>query len=375
VSPSVTGLPVVGMVGGGQLARMTHEAAGPLGLTLAVLVARPDDAAALVTPAVTVGAPDDPDAVARFAAGCDVLTFDHEHVPQHVLEGLRGPVRPGRSPLRLVQDKLLMRATLTEHGFPVPAWRRADSPQDVAEFAAGHGWPVVVKTPVGGYDGRGVWEVAGPAELPPAGWPLLVEERVGIERELAAVVARRPAGEVAAWPVVETVQQAGICVEVVAPAPGLCPSVADAAAAVARRIAEQFGVEGVLAVELFQAGDRLLVNELAMRPHNSAHWTIEGAVTSQFQQHLRAVLDWPLGDPSPTAPCTVMANVLGTPATRLADALPAVLGADPGARVHVYGKSPRPGRKLGHVTVCGPEVAETRARARRAARMLAGDGA
>jgi 5-(carboxyamino)imidazole ribonucleotide synthase len=375
VTHPVTGLPVVGMVGGGQLARMTHEAASALGLTLAVLAERPDDAAALVDPDVAIGAPDDPEAVAKFAAGCDVLTFDHEHVPAALLEALpprSPPVRPRPAALRLAQDKLAMRAALAGAGFPVPAWRRADHPGDVAAFAAGRGWPVIVKTPRGGYDGRGVFAVDGPAALPPAGWPLLVEEHVAIERELAAVVARRPSGQIAAYPVVQTVQRDGICVEVLAPAPDLPADLAEQAGALAGRLAGVLDVTGVLAVELFQTAGGLLVNELAMRPHNSAHWTIDGAVTSQFEQHLRAVLDWPLGDPAAGRPCTVMVNVLGTASTDLPAALPRALAAEPGARVHLYGKGVRPGRKLGHVTVCGSDPARTRERARRAARLLAG---
>ncbi|HMO10965.1 MAG TPA: ATP-grasp domain-containing protein, partial [Actinotalea sp.] len=184
-------------------------------------------------------------------------------------------------------------------------------------------------------------------------------------------------GELRAWQVVETVQRDGVCAEVVAPAPALDPTVAAQALVAATRVAEGLDVTGVLAVELFEVpgpegAPRVLVNELAMRPHNSGHWTIDGSVTSQFEQHLRAVLDLPLGDPSPRAPWAVMANVLGSTHERLTDALPQVLGADDGVRVHLYGKDVRPGRKLGHVTVTGADLADVRTRAVAAAATFQG---
>lgn len=363
------------MVGGGQLARMTAQAAIPLGLSLRVLAERSDDSAALVVPEVEIGAPDDLAALSRFAKGCDVLTFDHEHVPQDRLQALEAEgvlVRPGSSALLFAQDKLAQRRRLSDLGLPVPAFAEVHGPADVAAFGDGHGWPVVVKAVRGGYDGRGVWLVAEPPDQLP-GPHVYVEQRVPLVHELALQVARRPSGEMAAWPLVETVQHNGICVEVVAPAPRISPSLATEAERIARTIAEELGVVGVLAVELFEAPGGLVVNELAMRPHNSGHWTIDGARTSQFEQHVRAVLDWPLGDTSPTSPVAVMVNLLGGQTTDLVTTLPRALGAVPEAAVHLYGKHARPGRKLGHVTVTGHDLVEVRERARLAVSVLRGD--
>lgn len=364
-----TGLPVVGMVGGGQLARMTHQAAVALGQSLRVLVAGPADAAALVAPDVVVGRYDDLAALRRFAEGCDVLTFDHEHVPtEHlrvlVAEGVL--VHPGPDALRHAQDKLLMRQSLAELDVAVPPFRQVLRAEDAVSFGAEHGWPCVLKAARGGYDGRGVWMLDTPAgarrvvtERLAAGIPLLVEQYVAMRRELAVLVARSPLGQGAAWPVVQTVQREGICVEVLAPAPGLDSELGQTAQQLALRVAAELGVVGVLAVELFEGpAGQLLVNELAMRPHNSGHWTIEGAVTSQFEQHLRAVLDYPLGSPAPRAPACVMANVLsaGIPSrTRMGldERLHHLMARYPQAKVHLYAKPERRGRKIGHVTVCG----------------------
>jgi 5-(carboxyamino)imidazole ribonucleotide synthase len=363
------------MVGGGQLARMTAQAAIPLGLALRVLAERDDDAAALVVADVELGAPHDMAALSRFAKASDVLTFDHEHVPPEHLRALEADgavVRPGSSALLHAQDKLVQRRRLSAMGLPVPPFADVDSPADVAAFGDEHGWPVVLKATRGGYDGRGVWLLTEPpAELPGTG--VYVEQRVPLVHELALQVARRPSGEMRAWPLVETVQHNGICVEVVAPAPRVSPTLAGDAERIAMRIAEELDVTGVLAVELFEAPGGLVVNELAMRPHNSGHWTIDGSRTSQFEQHLRAVLDWPLGDPAPTAPVSIMVNLLGGETTDLVATLPRALGAVPEAAVYLYGKQPRPGRKLGHVTVCGDDLTETRERARLAVAILRGD--
>jgi 5-(carboxyamino)imidazole ribonucleotide synthase len=371
----VAGPPIVGMVGGGQLARMTHQAAIALGLSLRVLAERADDGAALVAHDVELGPPDDLAALSRFAKACDVVTFDHEHVPPAVLQALENDgvvTRPSSSALLFAQDKLAQRQRLSALGLPVPAYAEVREPADVEAFAAEHGWPVVLKAIRGGYDGRGVWMVDGPLDKLP-GPEVYVEQRVPLVHELAVQVARRPSGEMRAFPVVETLQHNGICVEVVAPAPRLSPGLAADAERLGLRIAEELGVVGLLAVELFEAPGGLLVNELAMRPHNSGHWSIEGARTSQFEQHLRAVLDWPLGDPSPVAPVVVMANVLGGDDTDLARTLPIALAAEPSVSVHLYGKSAWPGRKLGHVTAMGTDVVEVRASARRAAALLRGD--
>jgi 5-(carboxyamino)imidazole ribonucleotide synthase len=369
-----TGLPVVGMVGGGQLARMTHQAAIALGQSLRVLALAPDDGAARVAADVRIGSHTDLDALLEFAQGCDVVTFDHEHVPtDHVrkLAAAGHTVLPGADALLYAQDKRAMRERLADLGAPVPRWRPISGPADVAAFAAQAGWPVVVKAVRGGYDGRGVWLVDDPSGVP-AGPDLIVEERVPLRRELAALVARSPFGQVAAYPVVETVQRDGICVEVLAPAPGLPDERAVAAQELAIRLATELDVVGLLAVELFDTGAGLLVNELAMRPHNSGHWTIEGARTSQFEQHLRAVLDYPLGDTGLTAPAVVMANVLGGQPGGMAldERVHHLFARDPGIRLHLYGKQSRPGRKLGHVTALGDDMAQTRERARQAARWL-----
>ncbi|MDT7788680.1 MAG: 5-(carboxyamino)imidazole ribonucleotide synthase [Pseudonocardiales bacterium] len=377
---SRTRLPVVGMIGGGQLARMTHQAAIPLGQSLRVLAVSENDPAALVARDVVLGTHTDLDALRAFAKGCEVVTFDHEHVPSEhlrtlVAEGVK--VHPGPDALQYAQDKLKMRVRLAELGLPVPPFAEVHEVRDVLRFGAAHGWPCVLKAIRGGYDGRGVWMLNQPhsaelvvPELLEAGTPLMVEQCVPMRRELAAVVARSPFGQGAAWPVVETVQSDGICVEVLAPAPAL-----DGAAAqeLALKVADALGVVGVLAVELFETADGVVVNELAMRPHNSGHWSIEGARTSQFEQHLRAVLDYPLGRTDLMAPAVVMANVLGaveTPAMGPDERVHHLFARFPDAHVHLYGKEERPGRKVGHVTFLGSDMASVRERARLAADWL-----
>jgi 5-(carboxyamino)imidazole ribonucleotide synthase len=380
-----TGLPVVAVVGGGQLARMTHQAAVALGQSLRVLAVDPADSAALVAPDVRLGDHRDLAALRAVADGATVLTFDHEHVPSEhlralVADGVR--VAPGPDALVHAQDKLVLRRRLDDAGEPQPPWAAVRSVADVVAFAGAHaGWPVVVKAPRGGYDGRGVFVVHDPEDVEglfDQHDELLVEQRVAMRRELAALVARSPFGQVAVWPVVETVQRDGINTEVLAPAPGLSPERSAAAQELAVRLADALGVVGVLAVELFETDDGVLVNELAMRPHNSGHWTIEGSRTSQFEQHLRAVLDYPLGSTAPTAPVVVMANVLGGAASaadwagpRLDERVHHLMAHWPDVKLHWYGKGQRPGRKLGHVTALGDDLDAVRARATAAARYLA----
>ncbi|WP_109599593.1 5-(carboxyamino)imidazole ribonucleotide synthase [Actinoplanes xinjiangensis] len=372
-----TGLPVVGMVGGGQLARMTHQAAISLGQSLRVLSEKPDDSAALVAADVPIGTHTDLAALREFAKGCDAVTFDHEHVPTEHIEALEAEgvkIFPGSKALVFAQDKGMMRERLAALGAPVPRWRRVTTSEEIEAFAAGS-WPVVAKATRGGYDGRGVWMVGSREaadDLVSTGIPLIVEERVPLRRELAALVARSPFGQVAAYPVVETVQRDGICVEVVAPAPDLSEERALEAQQLAIDLATSLGVVGLLAVELFETDAGIVVNELAMRPHNSGHWTIEGARTSQFEQHLRAVLDYPMGSTALTAPFVVMANVLGGEPGGISidERLHHLFATDPGARVHLYGKQVRPGRKIGHVTVLGDDLLQVRARAVRAAKWL-----
>jgi 5-(carboxyamino)imidazole ribonucleotide synthase len=370
-------MPAVGMVGGGQLARMTAAAAVGLGVTFRVLSESESESAALVTRDVTVGSHLSLPDLAAFAAGCDVITFDHEHVPGPILAELESAgilVRPGGGALRYTQDKLAMREALVALGVPCPRFAAVSSVADVEAFSGGR-LPVVLKAVSGGYDGKGVWVCTSATETEDViahGIPLLAEEFVPFRRELAALVARSPSGQGAAYPVVQTVQVDGICREVIAPAPGLSLDLAVEAEAMGLRIAAELGVTGLLAVELFETSrGGLLVNELAMRPHNSGHWTIEGATTSQFEQHLRAVLDLPLGAPGAVAPQVVMANVFGGADSGVYARYLHVMAADPGVKIHMYGKAVRPGRKIGHVTVAGDDVAELRARAGRAARYLA----
>jgi 5-(carboxyamino)imidazole ribonucleotide synthase len=379
-------MPAVGMVGGGQLARMTAAAAAGLGVTFRVLAESESQSAALVTHDVMVGSPLSLPDIAAFAGECDVITFDHEHVPGPVLAELESSgvlVRPGSRALRYTQDKLAMRERLSALSIPCPRFAPVSSVADVVEFTEQarrweQPWPVVLKAVSGGYDGKGVWVCASAgqaAEVIGHGIPLLAEQFIPFSRELAALVARSPSGQGAAYPVVQTVQVDGICREVIAPAPGLREGTAVRAEALALRIAAELGVCGLLAVELFELrSGEVLVNELAMRPHNSGHWTIEGARTSQFEQHLRAVLDLPLGSCAPPAGSfTVMANVLGGTDPDVFDRYLHVLAADPAVKVHFYGKQVRPGRKIGHVTILagpGDDVAEVRDRARRAASYL-----
>ncbi len=363
---------------------MMQQAAIGLGVPLRLLAEVADASAAQVIPDTTVGDYTDLETLATWAKGNTVVTFDHEHVPTAHLEALAADgiaVRPGPHALVHAQDKQAMRSRLSDLGIPCPRHAVAATLADVADFAsATGGFPVVLKAARGGYDGKGVWfvgdaqEAAGILASTPGAATFLVEEKVEFRHELAAVVARSPSGQVAAYPVVESVQRDGICVEVVAPAPSLDRVLAVEAQRIAMRIAAELDVTGILAVELFETLDgRVLVNELAMRPHNTGHWTIDGAVTSQFENHLRAVLDLPLGDPTPRARWTVMVNILGGSAPTLYDGFPHVLARDPRLRVHLYGKEVRPGRKVGHVTAFGDNLDEVRSRARHAADWFAGN--
>jgi 5-(carboxyamino)imidazole ribonucleotide synthase len=375
------GVPVVGMVGAGQLARMTGQAAAALGVGFRVLAASATDSAAQVTAGTVVGDYRSLDDLRAFAAGCDVLTFDHEHVPGAHLAALERagvPVRPAAAALYFTQDKLAMRQRLAGLGINCPRFAAVGDLAEVKDFAAG-AWPVVLKAVSGGYDGRGVWVCASPAEAEQVlehGIEVIAEAYVAFERELAVLAARSPHGQGAVYPVVQTVQRDGICREVLAPAPGLAPALAARAQELALSIAAELGVTGLLAVEMFETSGGLLVNELAMRPHNCGHWTIEGARTSQFEQHLRAVLDLPLGSPALAAPAAVMVNVLGSKDADddVYDRYIHVMAADPAVKVHMYGKPARPGRKIGHVTVIGDHAHADHAtladRARRAASYL-----
>ena len=374
------------MVGGGQLARMTHEAGIPLGIRFKLLSDTPQDSAAQVVGDVVIGDYRDLDTLRAFARGCDVITFDHEHVPTEHLRALEAdgiPVRPGPDALVHAQDKGVMRAKLDAIGVPCPRHRVVSDPADVERFAAElgggqapDGFPVILKTVRGGYDGKGVWVVRSSKEAAEpfrAGVPVLAEEKVDFVRELAANIVRSPHGQAVAYPVVESIQVDGVCDTVIAPAPGLDEELAGQAQQLALRIAQELGVVGHLAVELFETADgRILVNELAMRPHNSGHWTQDGAITSQFANHVRAVLDLPLGDPRPRARWTVMANVLGGDYPDMYHAYLHCMARDPQLKIHMYGKDVKPGRKVGHVNTYGDDLADVRERAAHAAGYLRG---
>lgn len=396
------------MVGGGQLARMTHQASIALGVPLHVLSDSAHASAARVCAEVRIGDHLDLDDLRSFSKDCDVVTFDHEHVPGEHLRALEASgvaCRPGSAALLHAQDKSVMRERLAEIGAPCPRHATLPGPLSngdplpagplsnggpvaAAEAFARDtgGWPIVLKAVRGGYDGKGVWVCESPddvrevaARAAAEGVVLMAEEHVPFRRELAALVARSPYGQGAAYPVVETVQRDGICHEVISPAPGLDEERAARVQRLALDIAARLDVVGLLAVELFEvepgpaAPDGVLVNELAMRPHNSGHWTIEGARTSQFEQHLRAVLDLPLGATTPTAPCTVMVNVLGGEDPQVYRRYIHVMARDPEIKVHFYGKEVRPGRKIGHVTALGADLDEVLERARHAAAYLRGE--
>jgi len=352
---------------------MAGEASSALGLSMAVLAEHPDDAACGVAAEVVLGSPFVAADLQAFAARCDVVTFDHEQVDLDLVAQVAAAgtvVRPGAATLEFAVDKAHMRTVLDQAGVPVPAYQVVDEGPDaldaVERFAATHGWPVMVKAARGGYDGKGVWPVADRAEagavIESVAGQVVVEELLPLNAELAVVVARRPSGASAAWPAVETAQVGGVCREVLVPG-RISADVLDAASALGQKVAEIAGGVGVMAVELFWSGGRLLVNEVATRPHNSGHWTMEGAVTSQFENHVRSVLDLPLGSTAPQHPQVASVNVFGGPeGADPAELLARGLAVE-GAHVHLYGKSARPGRKLGHVTVCGDEADVVRARA------------
>jgi 5-(carboxyamino)imidazole ribonucleotide synthase len=383
------GMPVVGVIGAGQLARMMQPAAIALGVRLRVLGAGSDEAAVQVIPDSVLGSYEDPETVLAFARGCDVVTFDHEHVSIPILERLLEQgvvVRPGPAALIHAQDKSLMRERLRAVGAPCPRWTRIPNTAEEAisaatAFAQDVGWPFILKSARGGYDGKGVWRIEDVGRLREVlqavsgrGVELIAEALVPFVRELSAQVARSPHGQAVAYPVVETVQRDGVCREVYAPAPDLDADHSAEAQRIALTIARDLDVVGMLAVELFQTADGvLLVNELAMRPHNSGHWTIDGAVTSQFENHLRAVLDLPLGAPTAHAPVAVMANVLGLDLPDLYPAYLHCMARDPGLKIHMYGKAVKPGRKIGHVTVLGADLEDCLERAAHAAAYLRGE--
>ncbi|WP_136089516.1 5-(carboxyamino)imidazole ribonucleotide synthase [Auritidibacter ignavus] len=356
--------PKIGVVGGGQLARMMAPPAIELGIELHVLAAAEGVSATTAACRSTVGDYHDLDTLRRFAGSVDVLTFDHEHVPSEHLRTLQDEgvaLHPGPEALLYAQDKLAMRRKMTALGLPQPAYRAVSNVEELISAAQSIGYPVVLKTPRGGYDGKGVRLIRRAEDAhESADWfdvpfdALLVEDCVEFTRELSAQVARRPSGETAPYPVVESIQTNEVCDLVTAPAPNLDETIASAAQQAAVTIAEQLGVTGMLAVEMFEdphSESGFSINELAMRPHNSGHWSMDGATTSQFEQHLRAILDLPLGSTTPVAEFTVMKNYLGGANEDLYGAFNTAMTRYPQAKIHAYGKSVRPGRKVGHVNV------------------------
>jgi 5-(carboxyamino)imidazole ribonucleotide synthase len=357
---------------------MMAPAATALGFELRVLVEGEDVSAVSAVSSTPVGDYKDLQTLLDFARGLDVMTFDHEHVPTDHLRALQDAgvnVQPGPDALVNAQDKLVMRAAIDRLELPNPAWASVPDVAALVSFGDETGWPVVLKMPRGGYDGKGVRIVASAEEAADTTeWfdamsPLLAEAKVEFTRELSALVARTPDGEARAWPVVHTIQVDGVCDEVIAPALDIPVEVAAAAEDAALRIAGELGVTGVLAVELFETpgvGAGFLINELAMRPHNTGHWTQDGSVTSQFEQHLRAVLNLPLGATDVLGPVVVMKNFLGGDNQDLFSAFPMALASEPAAKVHCYGKSVRPGRKIGHVNLVGSSTADVDSVRRRA---------
>ncbi len=370
--------PRIGVIGGGQLARMLAPAAEALGIRFSVLAETADAPATQVISEVTVGDYTDYPTLKAFAETVDVITFDHEHVPPEHLEALAAAghaVRPGPQALIFAQDKIRMRTKMDELGLPNPAWAEITSAADVQAFAARVGYPFILKTPRGGYDGKGVrvidsleQAVEWLSEVP----QLLAEEKVDFTRELAVMVGRSPMGQTAVWPVVETWQQNGVCKEAIAPAPDLPADKARAITEAILTVAGTLEVTGVMAMEMFETPDGFLINEFAMRPHNTGHWTQDGSVTSQFEQHLRAVLDLPLGSPAAREEVSAMVNILGAEHEDLYQPYLHVMAHDPAVKVHLYGKGVRPGRKVGHVNAYGQDRDLVLARARHAADFIAG---
>ncbi|MEY4713747.1 MAG: hypothetical protein RIQ37_77 [Actinomycetota bacterium] len=357
---------VVGVIGGGQLARMMHPAAISLGIELRVFSESENSSAKSAT--TKVGDYNQLNQIQEFAKELDALTFDHEHVPEKVLSQLEADgvnVRPGSSALIHAQNKLVMRRKLQSLGLPMPQWKAVSKPSELEEFITQFGPRVVVKTPIGGYDGKGVRVISQSSEvfdwfsaIESFGGELLVEEKINFTRELAILSARNPSGEFRTWPLVQTTQLNGVCAEVIAPAPGN-PDV-KLAKEIARKVSESLGVIGVLAVEMFETADgKLFINELAMRPHNSGHFSIEGSTTSQFEQHLRAVLDLPLGETNLKNNFAVMLNLLGVDQSNtFVERYKSVMAQVPNTKFHSYEKDARPGRKMGHLTITGDDLEE-----------------
>ena len=370
----------VGAIGGGQLARMMADAAELAGVEFTVLAEAEGSSAQAA--ASQVGDYNQPQVVETFAGTVDVITFDHEHVPLEILMNLEAnsvSIQPPSKALAFAQNKLKMRQKLSTFDLPMPIWSEIKTAGELEEFIRLRGGVAILKTPIGGYDGKGVRVVRSAADaqdwldnIDQFGGSLLAEEKVDFVRELAQLSARSVNSEFSAWPLVETRQVDGVCSVVIAPAPNAKVELLTNCREIAERISEGLGVTGVLAVEMFEARDgRVLINELAMRPHNSGHFSIEGSVTSQFEQHLRAVAGLPLGDPSLVASHAVMVNLLGVDEQNtFVDGFDLVRERHPRANLHAYGKSARKGRKMGHITVIGDDLDSALAEANAAAAVL-----
>lgn len=355
----------IGVIGGGQLARMMQPAAVALGVELKVLAETQDSSAHHAVS--MVGDYANFETLNAFAQTVDVITFDHEHVPVEHLKKLEDhgvAVRPSSAALIHAQNKLTMRKAMLSLNLPQPAWSEITSADQLTEFIKEHG-PAVVKTPVGGYDGKGVRVANSSADvsdwldsLDRFGGSLLAEQKVNFKRELSQLCARNESGEFVAWPLVQTIQVNGVCSEVVAPAPNTQSHAV--AKQIAQTVAEGLGVTGVMAVELFEDEmGNLFINELAMRPHNSGHFSIEGAITSQFEQHLRAVSNLPLGATAMKSDYAVMVNLLGVnDSNTFVEHYGSAMELFPNVKFHSYQKSARVGRKMGHLTALGDDWQE-----------------
>jgi 5-(carboxyamino)imidazole ribonucleotide synthase len=376
----MTSTPTVGIVGAGQLARMMVEAATPLDIPIRLLAASPTDGAARIWSHVDIGLPKSAEDLHRFAQTCDVITFDHELVNLDAIRELEAAgklVYPSSNALLHAQDKLHQRTVFEALALPIPPYREVVTAEDITAFAADHGWPVVAKAQRDGYDGRGVWILDGPedaarltTDATTNGVKLVAERFVPIQQELAGLIARRPGGEFVLYPIVETVQRDGICHEVLVPAP-ISEAIRRHAEELTVTVAQATDVVGIMALELFLADGELLINEIATRPHNSGHFSIEAAATSQFENHLRAIIDWPLGSTRLRSPAAVMANLLGRGQNDVALGVRNALTTDDSeVHVHLYGKESRDGRKIGHVTTLGDDPALTRRNATEAAEQL-----
>ena len=347
--------PRIGIIGAGQLGRMSAAPAAALGIDLVLLAQSATDSGAQVA-AFEVGDYRDLVQVREFAKKCDLLTFEHELIPISVIRALENEgvkFYPTSESFIYSQDKAAMREKLAN--YLAPKWQVVTKANEVLEY------PVIAKSISGGYDGRGVWKVNSESELAVIlleNPKLLVEELIDFDFEISVMVARSPHGQAATWAPTQTVQSDGICTMAIAPAPDLSESLGQQAQQIALSIAAEIKLVGVMAVEMFVKGDQLFINELAMRPHNSGHWTIDGSVTSQFEQHLRAILDLPLGDTSMTAKYAVMGNVLGGDKQDMYRPYLHLLARTPKLKVHQYRKEVKPGRKIGHVTLLGENLVE-----------------